>query len=275
MVIERVARAKINLCLHVTGQREDGYHLLDSVVAFADYGDVLTFAPAESVSLSISGPFGGGLSGAEDNLILQAARCFKSKTGQGAAVNLEKKLPVASGIGGGSADAAAALAGFSELWGLPLPDPEIQLSLGADVPICVAGQPLRMRGIGEVIEPLQLDREHAIVLVNPDVSVSTPVVFKALKDKNNPPVTDGPDKGWINWLAQQRNDLEAPAIAQSPVIADVLAALEQTSPALCRMSGSGATCFGLYDSVNAAQDAAERLSARHPDWWVQTTRLTT
>ncbi|MBR9862982.1 MAG: 4-(cytidine 5'-diphospho)-2-C-methyl-D-erythritol kinase [Rhodobacteraceae bacterium] len=275
MVIERVARAKINLCLHVTGQRDDGYHLLDSVVAFAEYGDVLTFAPAESVSLSISGPFGEGLSGAEDNLILQAARCFTRKSGQGAAIHLEKNLPVASGIGGGSADAAAALAGLSELWGLPLPDPELQLSLGADVPICVAGRPLRMRGIGEVIKPLEPDRPFDMVLVNPGVSVPTPVVFKALKDKSNPAVTDEPDKGWINWLAQQRNDLETPAIAHSPVIADVLTALGQTAPALCRMSGSGATCFGLYDSAKAAQDAAEHLSARHPDWWVQTTRLTT
>ncbi|WP_188674639.1 4-(cytidine 5'-diphospho)-2-C-methyl-D-erythritol kinase [Neptunicoccus cionae] len=274
-MIKRVARAKINLCLHVIGQRSDGYHLLDSVVAFAEYGDVLTFAPSESVTLSINGPFGDGLSGTGDNLILQAARCFDRKNGQGAAIHLEKNLPVASGIGGGSADAAAALVGLSELWELPLPDPEKQLALGADVPICVAGQPLRMRGIGEVIEPLELDQDHPMVLVNPNVSVATPKIFKALNNKDNPAVIDGPQTGWIDWLAKQRNDLQAPAIAHSPVIANVLQALKQTAPMLSRMSGSGATCFGLYQTDNAAQEAALRLSARHPDWWIQTTRLTT
>lgn len=275
MEIRRVARAKINLCLHVTGQRGDGYHLLDSVVGFAEYGDVLTFAPAEHVSLSINGPFADGLSGADDNLILKAARCFDRRSGQGAAIQLEKNLPVASGIGGGSADAAAALLGLAELWKLPLPVPDKQLSLGADVPICVASKPLRMRGIGEQIEPLLLDQDHAMVLVNPNVSVSTPVVFKGLTEKNNAAVSGHPDTGWIKWLKKQRNDLEAPAIAHTPLIADVLDALSRTKPALCRMSGSGATCFGLYDSPKAAQDAAAELSSHNPDWWVQTTRLTT
>ncbi|WP_069298759.1 4-(cytidine 5'-diphospho)-2-C-methyl-D-erythritol kinase [Neptunicoccus sediminis] len=275
MEIRRVARAKINLCLHVTGQRQDGYHLLDSVVAFADYGDVLTFAPADHVSLSISGPFADGLRGADDNLILKAARCFDRRSGQGASIHLEKNLPVASGIGGGSADAAAALSGLAELWNLPLPALDKQLSLGADVPICVTGQPLHMRGIGDQIEPLELDQEHAMVLVNPNVSVSTPVVFKGLAGKNNSAISGRPDTGWINWLRKQRNDLEAPAIAHTPLIADVLDALTRSKPELSRMSGSGATCFGLYQNPEAAQDAAAKLTSQHPDWWVQTTRLTT
>ena len=273
--IKQIARAKINLCLHVTGQRDDGYHLLDSIVGFAEYGDVLTFEPAESVSLSISGPFAAGLSGADDNLILQAARCFAKPAGQGAAIHLEKNLPVASGIGGGSADAAATLHGLSALWGVPLPDAAKQLALGADVPVCVAGKTVRMRGIGEVIEPLPNPPDLPMVLVNPNLSVATPDVFKALTCKDNPAISGLETAGWIGWLTTQRNDLQDPAIACVPEISSVLDALSNTGALLHRMSGSGATCFGLYDSVESATIAADQLAGNHPDWWVQTTRLTT
>lgn len=274
-IIRQVARAKINLCLHVTGQRTDGYHLLDSIVGFAEYGDVLTFEPADSVSLSISGPFGAGLGGADDNLILKAARCFGKTAGQGAAIHLEKNLPVASGIGGGSADAAATLHGLSELWGLPLPDAAKQLTLGADVPVCVSGKTVRMRGIGEVIDPLPNPPDLPIVLINPGVSVATPDVFKALACKDNPAIDNNDAADWVRWLITQRNDLQTPAIANAPEISLVLNALAETGAVLHRMSGSGATCFGIYDSDLSATAAADKVIESHPDWWVQTTRLTT
>lgn len=275
MAIRQVARAKINLCLHVTGQRSDGYHLLDSIVGFAEFGDVLTFEWAESVSLSIDGPFSAGLSGADDNLILKAARCFAKVAGQGATIHLEKNLPVASGIGGGSADAAATLHGLSELWGVPLPEATKQLTLGADVPVCVTGKTVRMRGIGEVIEPLPNPPDLPMVLVNPGLSVATPDVFKALTCKANSVISTKGEVDWISWLAAQRNDLQNPAIASVPEIASVMEALSNTGAVLHRMSGSGATCFALYDSDESATKAADKLTTAYPDWWVQATRLTT
>ena len=275
MAIRQVARAKINLCLHVTGQRSDGYHLLDSIVGFAEFGDVLTFEWAESVSLSIDGPFSAGLSGADDNLILKAARCFAKVAGQGATIHLEKNLPVASGIGGGSADAAATLHGLSALWGVPLPEATKQLTLGADVPVCVTGKTVRMRGIGEVIEPLPNPPDLPMVLVNPGLSVATPDVFKALTCKANSTISTKGEVDWISWLAAQRNDLQNPAIASVPEIASVMEALSNTGAALHRMSGSGATCFALYDSDESATKAAGKLTTAYPDWWVQATRLTT
>ncbi|WGI21651.1 4-(cytidine 5'-diphospho)-2-C-methyl-D-erythritol kinase [Amylibacter sp. IMCC11727] len=272
MTIKEIARAKINLCLHVVGQRADGYHLLDSVVGFAEFGDVLTFEPAEQTTLTIGGPFGDGLSGEADNLILKAARCFSG--GKGAAIHLEKNLPIASGIGGGSADAAAALRGLARLWNEPLPAVAMQLALGADVPVCMDHQTVRMRGIGEDISPITDVTAKAMVLVNPNVSVSTPTIFKALQSKENPPLDPQGMDAWA-WISNQRNDLQPPAIAVAPVIARVLAALEETQATLTRMSGSGATCFGVYEAEAAANDAAQQIAAQYPDWWVQTTRLTT
>lgn len=272
MTTKQIARAKVNLSLHVVGQRADGYHLLDSIVGFADYGDVLTFAPADVTSLTIGGPFAAGLSGEDDNLILKAARCFSGA--KGAAIHLEKNLPVASGIGGGSADAAAALRGLSALWGEPLPALPLQLALGADVPVCLADGVVRMQGIGEDIATVSGIESKPMLLVNPGVSVSTPTIFKALATKSNPPIEPQTDDGW-GWIASQRNDLQAPAIATAPVIADVLDQIAQTGATLSRMSGSGATCFGVFVTDEQAASAAATISANHPDWWVQTTRLTT
>lgn len=272
MTIKQVAQAKINLCLHVVGQRDDGYHLLDSVVGFADIGDVLTFEPAEITTLTIDGPFADGLSGVDDNLILKAARCFLGQ--KGAAIHLEKNLPVASGIGGGSADAAAALRGLAELWAEPVPPAAMQLALGADVPVCMASGTVRMQGIGEDVSALKGIEPRPLVLVNPGVSVSTPVVFKALQSKENAPLSEQTTDGWA-WIAAQRNDLQTPAIAAEPVISDVLDALGQNGATLARMSGSGATCFGTFDTDATAAAAADSISIRYPDWWVQTTRLTT
>ena len=267
-----LARAKINLCLHVTGQRGDGYHLLDSLVVFADIGDRITCAPAEGVGLTISGPEAAGLSSGEDNLVLRAARAFGGNLG--AAITLDKHLPLASGIGGGSADAAATLLALARLWGVGLPDAARILALGADVPVCLRGQPCRMQGVGEVLTPLTPLPAAHLVLVNPRVEVPTPAVFRALTRRDNAPLPrDLPRlKGLAElaaFLHMQRNDLEAPAIALAPVIATAKQALgAQPGCHLARMSGSGATCFGLFDDPLTAAAAASALRAAHPGWWV-------
>jgi len=276
MEIEYTARAKVNLCLHVTGQRSDGYHLLDSVVLFADLGDRLTFKPADTLSLEISGPFGAALSATKDNLVLRAATLFLP-TG-GATIHLQKNLPVASGIGGGSADAAAALHGLSRLWKQSLPTRSAQLSLGADVPVCIKSQALRMSGIGEVLTPIPGLPDLPVVLVNPKVGISTPHVFNKNQNRKNPPITNIPETSMsvtqcIDWLTGQRNDLQTPAISLAPQIADVLDALNGAGAALTRMSGSGATCFGLFESRQNADQAAAMLRQNCPDWWIKSTTL--
>lgn len=264
------APAKVNLCLHVTGQRVDGYHLLESLVVFADIGDRVTVSPGQG--LTITGPQAGGLKASDDNLCLRAARAM----GGGVAVTLEKVLPVASGIGGGSADAAAVLRAMARM-GLPLPDPAGVLALGADVPVCLAGRAARMEGVGEVLTPAVLP-EAWLVLANPGVAVPTPQVFRALARRDNPPMQPVPvladAAGLAAWLADQRNDLEAPAIALAPVIAGVRAALaSRPGCLLARMSGSGATCFGLFADEESATAAARALSAGQPEWWVAAGRM--
>lgn len=263
------APAKINLALHVTGQRPDGYHLLDMLVAFADVGDVLEMrrAPAK---VEITGPEAAALSG--PNIISTVLSRFQAGE---IAVRLHKNLPVASGIGGGSSDGAAAYRGLCALLGRPAhaEDMAVLLAIGADVPMCVQAQPALVRGIGEQITPLpNMPPLHA-VLVNPRVQVPTPAVFAALACKENagfPPLPSAMQDTdtLLEWLAQQRNDLQAPAIAAAPVIADVLTAIAQTGASLVRMSGSGATCFGLYPTALAAKEAAIALSKAQPNWWV-------
>jgi 4-diphosphocytidyl-2-C-methyl-D-erythritol kinase len=272
MAIEEFAPAKLNLALHVTGQRADGYHLLDSLVVFAGVGDRVTVAPAGALTLTVTGPEGAALTAGEDNLVLRAARAFG--TGRGAAIRLEKTLPVASGIGGGSADAAAALRALARLWGLPPPDAAAVLALGADVPACLAGRPARMGGIGEVLVPVPPLPDMAVLLVNPRVEVPTPAVFRALARKDNAAMEPLPPafaavQTLAAWLSRQRNDLEAPAILVAPIVADVLSAIAATEPMLARMSGSGATCFGLFASLQDAAVAAKTVSRHRPGWWVR------
>jgi len=269
--LQRIARAKVNLALHVVGRRADGYHLLDSLVAFADFGDVVTVEPAPSLRLSITGPMAAGLSAGPDNLVLKAAQILGSRLG--AAITLEKRLPIASGIGGGSADAAATVQALCALWGCVLPDADQMLALGADVPVCLAGQSCRMAGIGDQISPLALPPAH-LVLVNPGVGLSTAAVFGALARRDNPPLPPAapmPDAAALaTYLRHCRNDLEAPALSLVPQIGAVLAALQgQTGCLLARMSGSGATCFGLFASASAAKAAATALRAQSVAWWVQ------
>ena len=264
------APAKINLCLHVTGRRADGYHLLDSLVIFAGVGDQVSGTLADPPSLSVEGPMADGLTGEGDNLVLCAARAM----GVSARIVLEKHLPVSSGIGGGSADAAATLRLLARLSGRALPDAGAVLALGADVPVCLAGRPTRMTGIGEGLTPLPLLPEVWMVLANPGVAVSTPAIFRALARADNAPLPrDLPRlKGLAElaaFLHMQRNDLEAPAIALAPVIATAKQALgAQPGCHLARMSGSGATCFGLFDDPLTAAAAASALRAAHPGWWV-------
>ena len=273
---EAFAPAKINLTLHVTGQRDDGYHLIDSLVCFAGVGDVLRAEPGEALTLALEGPEALGLSGEGDNLVLRAARAFGGT--RGAALTLDKRLPVASGIGGGSADAAAALRALSELWQVPLPDGAAVLALGADVPMCLQGRPSRVQGIGEILDPAPPLPAMEILLVNPRTPVSTPEVFRRLECRANPPM--GALPGWrdaarfCDWLGAQRNDLLAPARSLAPAIDDALALIGASGALFTGMSGSGATCFGLYapDGRRAPQ-AAERIRAARPGWWVQASRV--
>lgn len=275
------APAKINLHLHLTGRRDDGYHLLDSLVVFAPFGDRLRVRPARTLSLAIDGPFAGALAGEDpdSNLVLRAARSLAAASGigTGAALALGKNLPVASGIGGGSSDAAAALRALARLWRIdPRLADRLALDLGADVPVCLRARPTRMQGIGEILtEAPPLPPLH-LVLVNPGVPVSTGAVFRAAREAGfRPPAVLPP--GWEDatalaaTLAGLSNDLEAPAIALAPAIAAVLEALRATPGCLlARMSGSGATCFGLYATAPEAHAAAAALSprARSERWWI-------
>ncbi len=259
------APAKINLALHVTGQRDDGYHLLDSLVMFADVGDTVRLSDAPEMSLEVTGPRAAGVPADRRNLCWKAAEAY----GCAVAMTLDKHLPAAAGIGGGSSDAAAVLRAMEELYGRPAPvDP---VTLGADVPVCMVGHAARMSGIGDHVLPLFMAPMYA-VLVNPGVEVPTPAVFKALSRKDNPPMSEMPEGGGqaaaLDWLGAQRNDLQDPAIALQPVIGDVLAALAELAGArLVRMSGSGATCFALFDDRPAADAAAAQMQQARPGWW--------
>lgn len=281
--IERKARAKVNLALHVTGQRADGYHLLDSLVTFADIGDVIRLERAGRAcgdhTLSIIGPFSRGLSSEPDNLVLRAARLMGDDL-PALDIVLEKNLPVASGIGGGSADAAATLCAISALLERTMPGSDALLTLGADVPVCVNGQTARMEGIGETIKPLGAAPDYAMVLANPGVAVSTPAVFRSLARKNNTPLAmieyggDLKAEGFLAMIKRNRNDLQQAAVKLAPEIAICLTALANTQEMLVhRMSGSGATCFALYSRPLDAENAVRALKARFPHWWVVATSI--
>lgn len=269
MTVKLFAPAKINLTLHITGQRTDGYHLLDSLVVFVDTGDQIVAHPAEASQLDVTGPFAQGVPTGPENLVMKAAELSSVPM----ALTLDKRLPPASGIGGGSTDAAATLKAAMRLGGAPLSAEEI-LSLGADVPVCMRAAPARMRGVGEVVEPVTLPALH-MVLVNPRVEVSTPAVFSRLEVKENAPMPetlpDFPDGiSLVDWLSTQRNDLQTPAIRNAPEIGAALAALALAPEVLMvRMSGSGATCFGLFADRTSAEQAANQLAAANPWWWVK------
>ncbi|MBB3353429.1 4-(cytidine 5'-diphospho)-2-C-methyl-D-erythritol kinase [Rhizobium lentis] len=272
------ARAKINLALHVTGQRPDGYHLLDMLVTFADCGDRLGFLPAQADAFTLSGRFGETLAGDGDtNLVIRARDLLREAVGALAFpvhIHLQKNLPVASGIGGGSADAAATLRGLMRLWGLRLPVETLAalaLKLGADVPMCLESRPLIARGIGEEIEAVPDLPAFAMVLANPLKGVSTPEVFRRLTAKNNSPLTLAHTEGWLAAIGAARNDLEPPAREAVPEIAAISAMLQAEGALLARMSGSGATCFGIFADMAAARHATAALHEAQPDWYFQAT----
>lgn len=274
MILSEQAPAKVNLTLHVTGRRVDGYHLLDSLVVFTDTGDVVSVGDAPG--LTLTGDEAASLTSEPDNLVSRAARLMGAPD---AGLVLEKRLPVASGIGGGSTDAAATLRLLSRVHARALPPLVDQLALGADVPVCVPARPARMCGVGEIVLPVPAMPPLWLVLVNPRVAVSTPDVFRALSQRDNPPMASTLPTwrdffDFATWLHNQRNDLQAPACALVPQIATVLSALRaQPDCALVRMSGSGATCFGLFPSVAAAEHAAHILQIAQPDWWISATGL--
>ncbi|WP_338810050.1 4-(cytidine 5'-diphospho)-2-C-methyl-D-erythritol kinase [Agrobacterium leguminum] len=277
------APAKINLALHVTGQRADGYHLLETLVTFTEAGDTIRIRDADADSFSISGPFGDLLRAGDggDNLVTRARDLLRdalASTGQPAppvAIHLEKNLPVASGIGGGSADAAATVRGLlRHLRAGIAPDTlaSMALTLGADVPMCLESRSLIARGIGEDIESVTDLPELVMVLANPLKAVSTPEIFRRLQTKTNAPLPASATIGWMDFLAQSRNDLQPTAQALLPEIGEIIGLLSQEGAALVRMSGSGATCFGIFHSLEAARKAETSLRKKRPGWYFQATR---
>lgn len=282
--ISETAPAKVNLALHVTGRRGDGYHLLDTLVVFAEAADRVTVRPAAGDTLTLTGPFAGGLPADDANLVARARDMLRARAGGRAfpvAIALEKNLPVAAGIGGGSSDAAATLRALARLWGLGLGADELAgaaLALGADLPMCLAAEPLVARGIGEALTPVAGLPQLHMVLANPGVAVATPAVFGALTRRDGaalPALPARPDfAGLAGWLSATRNDLEAAAAALAPDIASCLAALRGSGAALARMSGSGATCFGLFGSRQDAARAAAAIAAARPSWYIAATRTT-
>ncbi len=277
--VVETAPAKLNLDLLILGRRPDGYHELDSLVTFVTVADRLSFEPAEGLELSVTGPTGAAVPAGGDNLVLKAARGLASAAGRRplARIQLEKHLPVAGGVGGGSADAAATLRGLVRLWNLDLPLAtlsSVALGLGADVPVCLFGHPARMRGTGERLDPLSRLPSSPALLVNPRVELGTAQVFAGLgpisgeRDRRElPDCVDA--ESLAGALRRSRNDLEAPAQRLLPVIGEVLAALADLPGCrLARMSGSGPTCFALFGTAAEAAAGARRVAARQPGWWV-------
>jgi len=276
--LSAIAPAKVNLFLHVTGRRADGYHLLESLFVFTHGGDRITVTASDHLSFSLSGPFSAALAGGENNLVVTAAEKLAAAAGRAphVALNLVKNLPVAAGIGGGSADAAATLLALNAFWGLDWPLEKLAplaLELGADVPACLYGKPLYVQGVGEKIEKVPLGFEAGILLANPGLELSTPAVFRAFRDAGSQfdAALEVGCKPWesLETLARQtRNSLEKPALDACPAIADVLAFLRSLPGAgLVRMSGSGATCFALFEGIEAAEAARHKAQKSKPEWW--------
>lgn len=277
------AAAKINLALHVTGRRSDGYHLLDTLAVFTEAGDRVSVTPAEADGFAVAGRFAGAVPLDRCNLVLRARDLlrahFPEAARRPAQIALQKNLPPASGIGGGSSDAAAALRALVGFWNVAIDEAglaRLALPLGADLPMCLAARPLVARGIGEEIEPVPAMPALPMLLVNPAEPVSTQDVFRALRRHENPPLAPLPRQldlaALVGWLEASRNDLEAPAVELVPVVADVLAALRRSGAPFARMSGSGATCFGVFETVADADGAAARIAAERPGWWVVATQ---
>ncbi len=273
MNLDELAPLKINLFLHITGRRADGYHLLQSLFVFADFGDRISYTPSDApLSLEIVGPFAGALQAGPDNLVLRAARLLRDfPTGR---LQLDKQLPVASGLGGGSADAAATLRLLNRVWRCGLPDAELRAigsKLGADIPACIASQPCYVSGIGDELHDAGASQSLPLLLVNPRIATATPAVFAAYRDLASP--FSPPLAGWpsptLPWQ-QCQNDLTVAAIALVPDISIVLQLLNKFEFVQnVRMSGSGASCFAVFATPEAAVAAAGQMQILHPNWWTQ------
>ena len=274
------ASAKINLFLHVGDKRDDGFHPLQSLAVFTQLGDVLALEAAPELSLTVEGPFARGLEGESDNLVLRAAKVLQENTLAGAKLTLTKNLPVASGIGGGSADAAAALRGLRQLWNLKSEDAalrDIATALGSDIPVCLESAPAFMEGRGEILRRAEAMPRVPLLLVNPGVAVPTREVFAGLTERSGvkmalPHGRFGDTADLLRFLDTTRNDLEIPARTLQPVIGEVLKAIAALPGALlARMSGSGATCFGIFADDDCCRRAADILKEAAPGWWIAPT----
>lgn len=277
-MLDAIAPAKLNLSLHLVGKRGDGYHLLDSLVAFTDFGDALRITPSEMLTLSVSGPYAGEAP-AENNLVMQAAYRLRDAYGVagGAHIKLHKKLPVGAGLGGGSSDAATAAKMLRQLWGIEADDEALAVllaPLGADMAACVYARPLWMRGVGDDVTLAEGLPAAYVVLVNPQLPLPTIQVYREVQPEE---IGGGlPDASSLgDYLRVARNDLEGAALRCCPDIVAVLAALRQQAGCyVARMSGSGATCFGLFETQEAAMTAASVLMSAYPHWWIQDGALT-
>lgn len=284
-IITEIAAAKVNLDLFVTGKRDDGYHLLDSLVAFTEFGDKVSVRSAKEVSLSVSGPYANAVPSDDSNLVVRAAIALQSMcdSPQGALIELEKNIPAAAGVGGGSADAAAVIKALLRLWNAPVESKALKalaLSIGADVPVCMLSTSAIMRGVGEDLTPVRNIPDFGILLVNPGVSLSTPTVFKA----RTQPFSSQPHRDvllnlhsradFLENLIKQKNDLTDAAGQLAPVIHDTLGEIAKLEGCLLsRMSGSGATCFGLFEDLEAAKQGEKSLSLRDTGWWIKASQI--
>jgi 4-diphosphocytidyl-2-C-methyl-D-erythritol kinase len=280
--VAEAAPAKINLALHVVGRRADGYHLIESLSVFTAFGDRIAVEPAARDVVSVRGPFAAEVPDGPENLVVRARDALRAVAGRRAGdpvlIALEKNIPAMSGVGGGSSDAAAVLRALARHWDLDIGAArlaEIGLSLGADVPMCLRSSPLMARGVGEDIEDIDGFPPLFLVLVNPRVAVATPRVFAALASRDNPPLPPLPERiaaaPLLDWLAATRNDLMTPALSLEPAIGGTLDVLAGEGALFSRMSGSGATCFGVFADGAAARDAAAAIAAARPDWFVTAT----
>ena len=280
-MLEEKASAKVNLCLKIVGQKSNGFHLLDSIVGFTEFGDHLSFKKSDELKLTAKGAFSDQIPVDKSNLILKAAELLRTinniKTG--AHITLTKNLPPSAGLGGGSSDAAATIRGLSRLWGTDLPEIDDMMEIGSDLPVCINQKTQHMRGFGEVLEEINTFPNLPILLVNPLKKVSTQTVFRMLKNKKNPPLSKyeklfQAKKDWINWLLLQRNDLMEPAVKVEPVISEVLRLIsKQISVEKVSMSGSGATCFGIFENKHDCDLAMKRVRLERPDWWSVSTEI--
>ena len=280
-MFEEKASAKVNLCLQIVGQKSNGFHLLDSIVGFTEFGDHLSFKKSDKLELTVKGAFSDQIPVDRSNLILKAAELVRTLNNikTGAHIILTKNLPPSAGLGGGSSDAAATIRGLSRLWGVDYPKINDLMKIGSDLPVCINQKTQHMKGFGEVLEEINTFPKLPILLVNPLIEISTKTVFRMLKNKKNLPLSKyemlfQAKKDWINWLLLQRNDLIEPAVTAEPVISEVLRLIsKQISVEKVSMSGSGATCFGIFENKHDCDLAMKRVRLERPDWWSVSTEI--